>query len=191
MDDLDAPFGDEMLATSACPTCGAIPGETHSDACRDARAIADALARGAELDEGFGVDDWTVGQSGRSNSSAQFLGLIRAVERIIRSSGHDLIQGRAGTVARVIVATLAHEHGLEPGPIPEDVALRRFDSLRRYPVLMRGNWAEPVGVMRLPHLEIDWAGAEIHQSYVMRVNSDGSARGELRALSIHPSLADG
>lgn len=62
-----------------------------------------------------GAPDWTVDPaSGRSNSSDEFEGLCRAVERLIRDSAHDLISGDAGTVARLIMAQLAHKHGLGP-----------------------------------------------------------------------------
>jgi hypothetical protein len=60
------------------------------------------------------LQDWTVGPEGRSNTSARFLKLMSAVERLILDSGHDLIHGRANTVARVIMAQLAHVHGLAP-----------------------------------------------------------------------------
>jgi len=61
-------------------------------------------------------EDWTRGESGASNSSEEFLKLCAAVEGIIRRSAHFLIAGRSDTVARTIVAQLAHVHGLVPKP---------------------------------------------------------------------------
>jgi hypothetical protein len=63
--------------------------------------------------------DWTVsrveGESfGRSNSSSRFVELSAAVEAIIRQSAFDLIGGRADRVAGLIMAQLAHKHGLAP-----------------------------------------------------------------------------
>lgn len=57
--------------------------------------------------------DWTM-DGDRTNSSALFLRLVREVERLIRSSAHELISGRADQTARLIVAQLAHVHGLAP-----------------------------------------------------------------------------
>lgn len=59
--------------------------------------------------------DWTVDpRTGRSNSSPEFERLCFEVERLIRASAFDLIGGRADQVARLIMARLAHEHGLRP-----------------------------------------------------------------------------
>lgn len=71
--------------------------------------------------------DWTA-EDGRANSSPLFLALVRDVERMIRDGAHDLITGRAGTVARVIVANLAHRHGLTPTGKPEDARLACAES---------------------------------------------------------------
>lgn len=57
--------------------------------------------------------DWTV-KDGRSNSSDEFLRLIDEVDSIIRDSGHSLIRGKTKSVARLIMAQLAHVHGLAP-----------------------------------------------------------------------------
>lgn len=59
------------------------------------------------------LNDWTV-KDGRMNSSDRFEELIERVDEIIRSSGHDLIHGRSRVVAGLIMAQLAHEHGLAP-----------------------------------------------------------------------------
>jgi hypothetical protein len=58
--------------------------------------------------------NWTQNNSGVENSSPLFNKLCGEVERLIRHSAHDLIGGRAGTVAALIVAQLAHIHGLAP-----------------------------------------------------------------------------
>lgn len=59
--------------------------------------------------------DWTVDpKTGRSNSSPEFLRLCDAVERLIRGDAHKLISGRADATARLVVAQLAHEHGMVP-----------------------------------------------------------------------------
>jgi transcriptional regulator with XRE-family HTH domain len=66
--------------------------------------------------------DWTVGADGRSNSSAAFVALRDAVERIIRDDSHTLISGRAGSTAGLIMAQLAHVHGLRPADPPSGEA---------------------------------------------------------------------
>jgi hypothetical protein len=59
--------------------------------------------------------NWTVDpKTGRSNSSEQFEAMVNEVESLIRGSGFSLINGRVGTVAQLIVAQLAHVHGLVP-----------------------------------------------------------------------------
>jgi dihydroneopterin aldolase len=57
--------------------------------------------------------DWTE-RDGRANSSLKFVNLCTAVEKLIRQSAHDLILGRADRVAGLIMAQLAHVHGLAP-----------------------------------------------------------------------------
>lgn len=60
--------------------------------------------------------DWTIDpETGRSNSSPEFLELVEVVERIIQNSAHDLVAGRPEKVARLILARLAHGYGLSPG----------------------------------------------------------------------------
>ena len=56
---------------------------------------------------------WTY-KNGRSNSSDAFQFLCDEVESMIRGGAHSLIAGNAGSVARLIVAQLAHVHGLVP-----------------------------------------------------------------------------
>jgi hypothetical protein len=58
--------------------------------------------------------DWTHDATGRSNSSATFIELCRKVERLIRDDAHQLIGGRAGNTAGLVMAQLAHRHGLVP-----------------------------------------------------------------------------
>lgn len=58
--------------------------------------------------------DWTTDPDGRSNSSKLFEKLCDEVETLIRSDAHSLIGGYAGSTARLIMAQLAHVHGLAP-----------------------------------------------------------------------------
>lgn len=58
-------------------------------------------------------DDWTVAD-GRANMSEEFERIRDAVERIIRSDARNLLAGRAGQTARLVVSTLAHRYGLAP-----------------------------------------------------------------------------
>lgn len=59
--------------------------------------------------------DWTVDvKTGRSNSSKKFMELCGEVERLILSSGHALLNGQTSQTARLIMAQLAHLHGLKP-----------------------------------------------------------------------------
>lgn len=69
-------------------------------------------------------NNWTEGDDYRSNTSAVFKALADEVERLIRSSARDLISGDAGGVARLIMAHLAHRHGMVPG------FLKRMDGYR-------------------------------------------------------------
>jgi hypothetical protein len=66
-----------------------------------------------EAAEEDNTPDWTA-QDGRSNSSPEFNRLTEEVARLIRDSAHDLIAGRADRVAELIMAQLAHKHGLAP-----------------------------------------------------------------------------
>ncbi len=58
-------------------------------------------------------DDWTA-KYGCSNCSDVFEELVAIVERLIRSDAHSLMQGRADSTARLIMAQLAHAHGMVP-----------------------------------------------------------------------------
>lgn len=65
--------------------------------------------------------DWTMDpKTGRTNSSVRFEGLCDEVEDLIRGGAHSLIAGQAGNVARLIMAQLAHVHGLRPAAHGED-----------------------------------------------------------------------
>jgi len=55
--------------------------------------------------------DWTVGEDGRFNSSAEFERLVGVVEQLLRDHRlGDSVRMRAG----LIIAQLTHEHGLVP-----------------------------------------------------------------------------
>lgn len=57
--------------------------------------------------------EWTI-SNGRWNTSEEMRELCAVVERLIRDSAHDLIAGRADKVAGLIIAQLAHKHGMAP-----------------------------------------------------------------------------
>jgi hypothetical protein len=57
------------------------------------------------------MKDWTTGDDGRSNSSEAFQALVEQVARLL--ANHRLGDEVRDT-ARVIVAQLAHVHGLAP-----------------------------------------------------------------------------
>jgi hypothetical protein len=59
------------------------------------------------------LNDWTV-KDGRANSSDRFNELAERVGEIIRNSAHDLIAGRSDMVGHLVMAQLAHVHGLVP-----------------------------------------------------------------------------
>lgn len=60
--------------------------------------------------------DWTIDtRTGRSNSSPTFNRLRSEIEQIIRGDARSLIAGRAQDTAGLIMAQLAHVHGLRPG----------------------------------------------------------------------------
>lgn len=68
-------------------------------------------------------EDWTFNRAtGHTNSSSLYLEMAAIVEDIIRQSAHALIAGRAGSVARHILAHLAHKHGFRPKPIASQPA---------------------------------------------------------------------
>lgn len=55
---------------------------------------------------------WTIGPEGRSNTSLAFQQVVAEVERLIRQDAHMLISGHAENTAGLIVAHLAHKHGM-------------------------------------------------------------------------------
>lgn len=57
---------------------------------------------------------WTTAESGWTNASPEFERLCSEVERLIRQDAFSLIAGRADNTARLIMAQLAHVHGLAP-----------------------------------------------------------------------------
>ena len=59
-------------------------------------------------------NDWTIGGSGRSNSSDTYVRLANVVENIIQDSAHYLLEGRINGVARKIVSNLAHKQSVRP-----------------------------------------------------------------------------
>jgi|HubBroStandDraft_1064217.scaffolds.fasta_scaffold76931_3 hypothetical protein len=80
--------------------------------------------------------DWTVGDNGRANSSVAFSRIKARIAEIIVNSAHDLLRGNAETVAGLILAQLAHVHGLAPrGAVVPDPTPRvpadRADLVRR------------------------------------------------------------
>lgn len=78
------------------------------------RALADELYKRAEEIESP-AKDWTVDlQTGRSNSSPEFLRLSAEVGRIIRDDAHRLLAGRAADTGGLVMAQLAHKQGLAP-----------------------------------------------------------------------------
>lgn len=82
------------------------------------------------------LPDWTV-KDGRSNSSPDFQNLVFAVSRLIRDSAHDLISGRTDMVARLIVAQLAHKHGMAPTSVDVRISHERFDRLLEHCASLR------------------------------------------------------
>ncbi len=59
-------------------------------------------------------DDWTRGADGRANNSERFNELVGAVDILIRSEGGLIVSGQSERVALLIMAQLAHVHGLRP-----------------------------------------------------------------------------
>lgn len=53
-------------------------------------------------------------KDGRYNSSDKFEYLVEQVARTIKYSAADLLSGRVDVVAGVIMAQLAHVHGMVP-----------------------------------------------------------------------------
>jgi len=95
-----------------CPRCGTVnaPIAYSCQGCCNATEFErDFKAKIAKQIE----EDWTA-LNGISNSSEKYLSLVRAVEATMRESAHALINGSVNAVARSIVSSLAHRHGLSP-----------------------------------------------------------------------------
>lgn len=60
------------------------------------------------------MSDWTKSADGHANSAPEFLRLVDEVARLIRGQAHALIQGDTESVSRLVLAQLAHKHGLSP-----------------------------------------------------------------------------
>lgn len=62
--------------------------------------------------------DWTVDpNTGSSNSSPAYENLVAAVSELLRNSAHDLKSGNTESVAILIMAQLAHVHGMAPANV--------------------------------------------------------------------------
>lgn len=72
------------------------------------------------------MDNWTQDETGRSNSSKIFTMIQDDITRTIKGSAFDLIDGRADTVAGIILATLAHgDFKLKPTSAREQLITER------------------------------------------------------------------
>ena len=58
-------------------------------------------------------EDWTAA-NGRTNSSPLFNELAGEIGFLIRDSAHSIVRGNTDAVGRLILAQLAHKHGLAP-----------------------------------------------------------------------------
>ena len=78
------------------------------------------------------MSDWTVDpETGRSNSSAEFLRLEDEIARLITSGGGQaLSRAWARDAARLILAQLAHKHGFAPHGQPDIDALASWEDHR-------------------------------------------------------------
>jgi hypothetical protein len=76
-------------------------------------ALAETVADGWVVVPPVGAGDWTA-HDGRSNSSPLFLELCDEVGRLIRGEAFSLIRGDTRGVGGLIMAQLAHKHGMVP-----------------------------------------------------------------------------
>jgi hypothetical protein len=83
--------------------------DTHVKVKRDLLRQLDELRSGSAR-----VEDWTKSEDGRVNSSPLFLHLVERIETKLRETRPDMIPA----TARLIVAQLAHVHGLTPRAVP-------------------------------------------------------------------------
>lgn len=65
--------------------------------------------------------DWTE-KDGRTNSSDEYLRIVKVVDRLILESAHMLINGHHEVVARTIVSQLAHRQKMAPIPFDAPAA---------------------------------------------------------------------
>lgn len=61
----------------------------------------------------YHMEDWTA-KNGVSNSSEEYIKIVKIVDNIIRGSGYSLIRGDTNGVARTIVSQLAHTYKFGP-----------------------------------------------------------------------------
>lgn len=83
---------------------------------RDHHTFQRGVSRGkAEAISGlhFNDVDWTL-KDGHVNSSDLYLTLVDEMSKIIKDGAHSLLAGDVNSVARVIVAQLAHVHNFGP-----------------------------------------------------------------------------
>lgn len=59
-------------------------------------------------------DDWTCDETGRANSSKEYLHVSAAVRDLIRDSARTIFDGDIDGAARLIVSQLAYVHGMRP-----------------------------------------------------------------------------
>lgn len=71
------------------------------------------------------IADWTIGADNRTNSSEKFLELVDVVDHIIRGIH---VGDNTKSWARLIVAQLAHRHGMAP----EKFIKERIHAARNY-----------------------------------------------------------
>jgi thioester reductase-like protein len=77
------------------------------------------------------MTDWTE-KDGRTNTSDLFNRMVEVVTQLILESGSTLIAGGVQSVARTIVAKLAHVYGL----VPHDSDLE-FEMVERFKLLRK------------------------------------------------------
>jgi hypothetical protein len=69
--------------------------------------------------------DWTADpETNRSNSSPEFRQLVAEVARLIKAEEHRSLSGRVENTAQLVMAQLAHKHGLAP----QKVAVQSVES---------------------------------------------------------------
>lgn len=120
--------------------------------------------------------NWTVDpETNRSNSSPEFQALVEAVERLIRGEAHSLIAGRADQAAQLLMAQLAHVHGLVPGAqLAKQSAALKLAEEALESLVEQDSFASPSQSL-LPSLRDWWPSqasdykADVHQICVRHV----------------------